>query len=199
MGLRRAITFPLFGDGIFNQEGEAWRQSRELLRPQFHFKEYSDLKMFKDATDNLLNAIPRGGGVIDLQPLFFRLTIDVTTDFLFGESIESLRIPESIDEENFAEAFNIAQEYIAKRFRLLDLYWLIDGKRFRNACKKVHSFADKIIDRNLSEGFLDSSGKYVFLRAMSQKTPDRTALRSQIINILTAGRDTTACLLSWTL
>jgi cytochrome P450 len=39
---------------------------------------------------------------------------------------------------------------------------------------------------------------YVFLQAMAKKTPSRTALRSQIINILTAGRDTTACLLSWT-
>jgi hypothetical protein len=26
--------------------------------------------LFRDATDNLLNAIPREGGVIDLQPLF---------------------------------------------------------------------------------------------------------------------------------
>lgn len=199
MGPRREITFPMFGDGIFNQDGDAWKQSRELLRPQFHFKQYSDLSMFRDATDNLLNAIPREGGVIDLQPLFFRLTLDVTTEFLFGNSIESLKVPESTGEQTFAEAFNTAQEYIAKRFRLLDLYWLIGGKRFRDACKKVHYFADQIIDRNLSESSLDGQGKYVFLRAMSEKTPDRTALRSQIINILTAGRDTTACLLSWAL
>jgi cytochrome P450 len=99
----------MFEDGIFNQDGDAWKISRELLRPQFHFKQYSDLKIFRDATDNLLNAIPRGGGVIDLQPLFFRLTLDVTTDFLFGESIESLKVPESTGEQSFAEAFNIAQ------------------------------------------------------------------------------------------
>ncbi|KAG4427616.1 hypothetical protein IFR05_016900 [Cadophora sp. M221] len=153
--------------------------------------------MFKDAIDNLLNAIPREGGVIDLQPLFFRLTLDVTTEFLFGESIESLKVPESTGEDTFAKAFNVAQEYVAKRFRLLDLYWLIDGKRFRDACTKVHYFADKIIDRNLAEDSLEGQGKYVFLRAMSKKTPNRTVLRSQIINILTAGRDTTACLLSW--
>jgi cytochrome P450 len=199
MGPRREITFPMFGDGIFNQDGDAWKQSRELLRPQFHFKEYSDMDMFRHANDNLLNAIPREGGVIDLQPLFFRLTLDVTTEFLFGNSIESLKVPESTGEQTFAEAFNIAQEYVAKRFRLLDLYWLIDGKKFRDACKKVHDFADQIIDRNLSESPLDGQGKYVFLRAMSEKTPDRTVLRSQIINILTAGRDTTACLLSWAL
>ncbi|KAH9204657.1 cytochrome P450 alkane hydroxylase [Leptodontidium sp. 2 PMI_412] len=197
MGPRREIIFPMFGDGIFNQDGDAWKQSRELLRPQFHVKEYSDLNMFKDATDNLLNAILREGGVIDLQPLFFRLTLDVTTKFLFGESIESLKVPESTGEDTFAEVFNVAQEYVAKRFRLLDLYWLIDGKKFRDACKKVHYFADKIIDRNLAEDSIEGQGKYVFLRAMSEKTPDRTVLRSQIINILTPGRDTTACLLSW--
>lgn len=189
----------MFGDGIFNQDGDTWKQSRELLRPQFHFKEYSDLNIFRDAADNLLNAIPREGGVVDLQPLFFRLALDVTTEFLFGESIESLKVPESTGEQTFAEAFNIAQEYIAKRFRLLDLYWLIDGKKFRDECKKVHYFADKIIDRNLSENSLDSQGKYVLLRAMSENTPDRTVHRCQIINILTAGRDTTACLLSWAL
>jgi len=194
MGPRREITFPMFGDGIFNQDGEAWRQSRELLRPQFYIKEYFDMNMLKDATDNLLNAIPREGGVVDLQPLFFRLTLDVTTEFLFGESIESLKVPESMSKDTFIEAFNIAQEYIAKRFRFLDFYWLIDGKKFRDACKKVHYFEDKIIDRNLTEDSL--KGKCVFLRAMSEKTPNRTVLRSQIINILTAGRDTTTCLLS---
>ncbi|KAG4429827.1 hypothetical protein IFR05_014689 [Cadophora sp. M221] len=131
--------------------------------------------MSKVATDNLLNAIPREGGVIDLQPLFFRLALDVTTEFLFGESIESLKVPELTGEDTFAQAFNVAQEYVAKRFRLLDLYWLIDGKRFRDACKKVYYFADKIIDHNLAEDSLEGQGKYVFLRAMSEKTPDRTA------------------------
>lgn len=200
MGPRREITFPVFGDGIFNQDGHAWKQSRELLRPQFHFKQCSDLDMFRGATNNLLNVIPREGGLVDLQPLFFRLTLDVTTEFLFGKSIESLEVPESTGEQTFAEAFNIAQEYVAKRFRILDLYWLIDGRKFRDACKKVHDFADQILDRHLSGNSLNCQGKYVFFwRAMSENTPKSTALRSQIIKILTAGRDTTACLLSCTL
>ncbi|PVH67890.1 cytochrome P450 [Cadophora sp. DSE1049] len=183
---RKEITFPMFGEGIFNQDGDAWKQSRELLRPQFHVKEYSTLNIFKGATDNLLKAILDKGGIIDLQPLFCCLTLDVMTEFLFGESVESLKVSKSTGEETFTEVFNVALDYIAKRSRLLGLYWLINGKRFRDICKKVHSFADKIIDR-----------KYVFLRVMSEKRLDRTVLRSQIINILTAGRDTTASLLSW--
>ena len=72
--------------------------------------------------DNLINNIPKGGGVVDLQPLFFRLTLDVTTAFLFGESVQSLKAPEIAGEQKFSKSFNIAQEYIAKRFRPLNLY-----------------------------------------------------------------------------
>jgi cytochrome P450 len=199
MGSRREITYPMFGDGIFNQDGDTWKHSRELLRPHFHVKKYSNLEIFKEAADNLLDILAEGG-VLDLQPLFFRITLDITTSFLFGESIDSLRVAKSTTGmQTFAEAFNTAQDYIAKRFRLLGLYWLIRGKKFRNACSQVNYFADQIIDRNLSQMTEDGMGKYVFLYAMAQKNSDKTALRSQIINVLTAGRDTTACLLSWTL
>lgn len=198
MGPRRKVMFPFFGDGIFTQEGAAWKHSRELLRPQFVHKQYEDLDIFRGAVDNLIDVIPREG-VVDLQPLFFRLTLDVTTAFLFGESVESLKTPESAGRSTFANAFNIAQDFIAKRMRLQDLYWLVGGTKFTKACEDVHRFADQIIERNLSRENQGVQNRYVFLDFLSKNTPDRTALRSQIINILVAGRDTTACALSWTL
>jgi cytochrome P450 len=202
-GARRVITFPMFGDGIFTQEGQAWKHSRQILRPQFQYKQYEDLAVFDDAVDDLLKAITSGiddNGVIDLQPLFFRFTLDTTTAFLFGESVKSLREPSSAGEESFGEAFNIAQDFIAKRFRLMELYWLIGGKKFRDACKRVNDFADNIIDRNLSRDRTSGGQeKYVFLDTVAENTEDRAALRGQIVNILAAGRDTTAGLLSWTL
>jgi cytochrome P450 len=191
----------MFGDGIFTQEGVAWKHSRELLRPQFVHKHYEDLSVFRDAVDDLIEAITGSGEVVDLQPLFFRLTLDTTTAFLFGESVRSLRAPNSAGEETFADAFNTAQEYVAKRFRLLDLYWLIGGPKFREACNNVHKFADRIIERNLSNRKTGNTSleEETFLDTVAAVMPDRSALRSQIINILVAGRDTTACLLSWTL
>lgn len=201
MGPRRQITFPLLGDGIFTQEGAAWKHSRELLRPQFIHKQYDDLSVFKDAVDDLISVIEKEGPVIYLQPLFLRLTLDVTTEFLFRESTHTLRSDTIADEETFATSFNLAQEYVAKRFRRLDLYWLIGGKEFRQACDRVNDFADQIIERNLSRDLAldEKQGKYVFLDSLAERAPDRNALRGQIINILTAGRDTTACLLIWTL
>jgi cytochrome P450 len=200
MGSRHKVMYPFFGDGIFTQEGADWKRSRELLRPQFVYKQYENLEVFRRPVDSLLAAVP-DSGVVDLQPFFFRLTLDTTTAFLFGESVDSMNQADNGTELNFANAFNVAQDYIAKRMRLQDLYWLVGGRQFRDACNTVHCFADQIIDRNLNrdkDGDV-KDGKYVFLDFLAQNTSDRTALRNQIINILVAGRDTTACLISWTM
>ena len=169
------------------------------MRPQFHFKQYDNLNIFRDSVNDLLNILPKTEAVVDLQPLFFRLTLDTTTAFLFGESVRSLLSPDGTGEETFAEAFNIAQKFVAKRFRLLDLYWLIGGKEFDRACSNLRHFADQIIDRNLNQDDRSSEAQndYVFLDALARDAPDRNALRDQVINVLVAGRDTTACLLSW--
>lgn len=190
----------MFGDGIFTQEGRDWKHSRELLRPQFTYKQYENLNIFRDHVDNLLSCMSSAKGrAVDLQPLFFRLTLDTTTAFLFGESVLSLKASDR--EERFEGAFNTAQRYVAKRFRLLDLYWLIGGKEFDKACRDIHNFADEILDRSLkpTNGNKSRDSRYVFLDAIVKDCPDRMALRHQMMNILVAGRDTTACLLSWTL
>jgi cytochrome P450 len=201
-GPRRQIAFPMFGDGIFTQEGPAWKHSRDLLRPHLAYKKYEDLKVFVEPIDDLLRVLPQDGGVIDLQPFFFRFTLDVATAFLFGDSIHSLQSTETRKEKDFALAFDLAQKYIVKRFRLLDLYFLIGGSKFHDACSRVQTFADEIIERNLlasiDEHDTDNS-RYVFLKSVAEAFPDRASLRGQIISLLVAGRDTTACLLSWTL
>ncbi|KAI0424658.1 cytochrome P450 alkane hydroxylase [Xylaria sp. FL1042] len=181
-GPKSDITFPMFGNGIFTQEGDAWKRSREMLRPQLVHRQYEDLQVFQQPIEDLLRVLPKHGGVVDLQPLFFRFTLDVTTAFLFEKSINSLLTPENSQEQTFAQAFDTAQSYVASRFRLLDLYWLIGGRKWRNACAKGQN-----------------DGRYVSLKSVAKASPDRAALRGQIINILAAGRDTTACLLSWTL
>jgi cytochrome P450 len=192
---RRAIMIDMLGDGIFTQESAAWKSSRDILRPHLHHKHYQNLDIFQDAINDLISIIEASNGTIDLQPLFFRLTLDTTTAFLFGESVKSLVTPDS-GESTFASAFNAGQKWITKRYRLADLYWLVNGKEWRQACKDVHEFADQLIDRNLA---LKKEGEEGFLHSIAKHSPNRIALRGQIINILVAGRDTTASLLSWTL
>ncbi|KAF2711611.1 cytochrome P450 alkane hydroxylase [Pleomassaria siparia CBS 279.74] len=197
---RHAIASPMFGTGIFTQEGAAWKSSRDMLRPRLHHRHYSSLSLFQDAVDDLISIIEGGKGrVIDLQPLFFRLTLDTTTAFLFGESVKSLVTPDEAGEKTFASAFNKGQQWVLKRFRLADLYWLVGGREWRDACRDVQKFADEMVDRNLArDGKEKEHGEEGFLQAIAEHSKTRDELRGQIINLLAAGRDTTACLLSWT-
>jgi cytochrome P450 len=143
--------------------------------------------------------------VIDLQPLFFRLTFDTTTFLLFGKSMSAMSSKEAAGQESaFADAFNVAQQYLSHRGRLGDLYWLMNDSAFRNACRTCHRFVDNAVESALEgSGERDEAGqeksRYIFIDALIQETRDPKVLRDQCLNLLLAGRDTTACCLSWTL
>ncbi len=112
-GVRQAIFAPLLGNGIFTQEGPAWKHSRELLRKQFIQAQYQNLNHIREHVDNLLAHLP-SDGIIDLQPLFFNLTLDTTTALLFGCSVYSLRanIDQDADNKLFAESFGCCRYYV---------------------------------------------------------------------------------------
>ncbi|KAI1378065.1 cytochrome P450 monooxygenase [Hypoxylon crocopeplum] len=201
LGFRRTIFFPLLGDGIFLQEGDAWKHSRDILRPHFYHRHYEDLNIYRQHVDNLLEAIASDATrVVDLEPLFFRLTLDVTTEFLFGESVWSQRPTSSVTSHDFEDAFDLAQSISSKRLKFQKLYWLVDGKRLRKACDIIHQFADRVIIKTLTTNVDDAtrSSKPPFLKTIAQHYPERDVLRGQAINVLTAGRDSTATFLSWT-
>jgi cytochrome P450 len=141
-----------------------------------------------------------------LQPLFFRFTLNTTMFLLFGRSIDSLKMQSNADsaDTGFANDFNLAQDYLARRGRLGGLYWLIGGSEFKHACKSVHIFLDGIIHKALEADRVSHFGEknkanYVLLDELIEETKDPVILRSQLLNVLLAGRDTTACCLSWAL
>jgi cytochrome P450 len=81
------------GSGIFTQDGKPWEHSRALLRPNFVRDQVSDLDLEEDHVQNLLKVIPVESdgwtAEVNLQQMFFRLTIDSATQFLFGQSVGS--------------------------------------------------------------------------------------------------------------
>ncbi|KAK3905882.1 cytochrome P450 52A13 [Staphylotrichum tortipilum] len=206
-GCRPAVFAPLLGKGIFTQEGAAWKHSRELLRKQFVRAQYQDLRYFHEHFANLINRMP-ADGVVDLQPLFFNLTLDVAVELLFGRSVYSLRagVDQADENREFAESFNIAQEGLAKRFRLAPFHFLYNPAEFRNACRRVHLFVERYIrEQKLMETRSETAkdGSDVdsatwFIRQIASESATETELRDQLLNVLLAGRDTTACCLSWT-
>ncbi|KAL8865401.1 MAG: hypothetical protein Q9174_006903, partial [Haloplaca sp. 1 TL-2023] len=99
LGSRRGAMFPFIGEGIFTQDGPAWKHSRTLLRRPFLKTGYRDLKGFKEPTNNLLAVLRSSTGVVDLQPLFFQFTLATTTSLLFGQPVES---SEGDSKDNFS-------------------------------------------------------------------------------------------------
>ncbi|KAH8911298.1 cytochrome P450 [Coniochaeta sp. PMI_546] len=204
-GCRPAVFSPLLGHGIFTQEGAAWKHSRQLLRKQFVRAQYQDLRYFDEHVGNLIDRMP--DGVVDLQPLFFNLTLDIATELLFGQSVYSLRadIDQAVDNREFAESFNIAQEGLAKRFRLAPFHFMYNPPAFRKACRNVHRFVERYIREH---GFMHEAygscdvaqqdSASWFIRQVAQESATEMDLRDQLLNVLLAGRDTTACCLSWT-
>jgi hypothetical protein len=103
----------------------------------------------KAAVEDLISSIP-ANEIVDLQPLFFRLTFETTLFLLFGQGLSTVKSKDSFGQESdFADAFNLAQGYLAKRGRLGDLYWLLGGKEFRRACTICHEFVDDAVQHAL--------------------------------------------------
>lgn len=196
---------------------------RALLRPQFTRSQVSDLKLEEVHVQNLFSRIvsseKQGSWTeeVDLGPLFFNLTLDSATEFLFGQSVESQLLTDTEapnaqtqgsketqkDWRSFGRAFDRANTIIALKSVLMDLHFLYSPKSFTEDCNIVHQFADHFVQQALRGEDKSASGAeeqegYVFLRELAKTTQDPYELRSQLLNILLAGRDTTAGLLGWT-
>lgn len=166
--------------------------------------QYQNMDVFREHVDNLLERLHISNGIIDLQPLFFKYTLDTTTALLLGRSVYSLRADDVNDAGNrdFAKNFDIAQGGLAKRFRLAPWHSLYSPPQFRRSCSIVHQFVDDYISER--EVYKSEKGgcqepSESFVDQLAQESGNHGVLRDQLLNILLAGRDTTACCLSWTL
>ena len=202
LGTRRGGLFPFIGEGIFIQDGAPWRHSRELLRRPFSKTHYQDLRGFTEHIDDLIGRLFSfgEGEVVDLQPLSFHFTLATTTALIFGQPIEGTGVQ---DEDDFSKSFDCALLISSWRTRLQDFHWIYNPQKYRTACKNVKEYADRFIRRTLLDKAKgapeDPAERYAFVEDVSAELQDPALIRDQLINVLLAGRDTTACLLSWTL
>ncbi|KAG9242874.1 cytochrome P450 alkane hydroxylase [Calycina marina] len=195
---RRQMTFNYLGEGIFNQDGIAWRQTREILKPLFNQRIYLDLKLFDQHIANFFKLIPPGGGIIDLQPLFYMLTLDVSTEFLFGTSVSSLTSTAFDGSETFGSVFGFGRAFLQSKSPVKQLLRIIEGTKFQDACKRLHHCIDKLIHNELAVKLtFQKPERSNLMQRLTDSFDDHDTIRGQVLNILLAGRDTTASLLSW--
>ncbi|KAL9076980.1 MAG: hypothetical protein Q9161_000613 [Pseudevernia consocians] len=197
-------------------ENLKWQHSREMLRPNFVRTQIGDVEMFEKHVEHLIQAIPRDGSTVHLQDLFLRFSLDVATDLLFGESTNTLA-PEFADAEvtEFVEAWGYCLQaldgsglsegeeggYIRLAKGFLRLF--LPNAKSKQKIKVVNNFVDKLVENAMtnrnarkSESEKRRTSRYIFLDELVSQTSDKIKIRSELLNILLAGRDTTASLLS---
>lgn len=203
--LRAKTLEPVFGNGIFTKDGESWSHSRAMLRPSFTRQQVGDLNVYERHVQHLLALIPKDGSTVDLQELFFRMTMDTATEFLFGKSTNTLQKDHTNpDAERFTDAFTYVTERMANEFRTARLSRFVPDQRRKEDSEFIRNFAANIIkdaiarQQDIEKGLESDQRQYTFLYELLKVTKDPYVLQSELMNTLLAGRDTTASLLGET-
>ena len=103
------------GDSIFTTDLDQWHDSRQLIRPQFIKDRVSDLGIFEEHVQILMEKMVKEGRTydgkqgkpFDISDMLFRYTLDAATHFLLGRSVGSLENHEIA----FAHAFGEVQKW----------------------------------------------------------------------------------------
>lgn len=101
-----------------------------MTRPFFSRERVSDFEIFNSHADQVIIKMKERfnhGIAVDIQDVLFRFTLDIATEFLFGQDVKSLsaELPypstckgytrPTHPSDEFASAFNRAQEYTCSR------------------------------------------------------------------------------------
>ncbi|KAL6009086.1 hypothetical protein ACLOJK_022313 [Asimina triloba] len=194
----------LLGDGIFNADGEMWRQQRKTASLEFasrNLREFSTLVFREYALK--LSAILCQASVHNQQ-----------VDMQVGFGVEIGTLSPQLPDNPFAQAFDMANTIVTLRF--IDPLWRI--KRFlqigseallNKSIKMVNDFTYSMIHKRKAEiqeargtgkeGKVkhDILSRFIELSKNSDSNLNDKNLRDVVLNFVIAGRDTTATTLSW--
>lgn len=206
----------VLGDGIFTSDGERWKMQRKVASRIFtvsSFKAIITQTIREDCAlvEKLIETYARQGTVFNLQELYFKFTLSSFVKIAFSQDIKSLSEPDRPD--TFGDAFNYAQKVLDMRF--VQPWWKIaerfneTGRKMRAARKIVEEFTTNIVEARRKESEAmgekskpESSRKDLLDLFMAYRSSDGQRLSNQqlkdtILNLMIAGRDTTAEALSW--
>lgn len=193
---------PFVGKGIMCSDGSFWEHSRTLIKPTFARAQIADLHLstFDNHVQKLIKLIPGDGSTVDLQPLFSRLALDSSTEFLFGESVESLS-PDapSSDAQDFINAYSYGQLVLGKRLQLPQWNILTADRKFRDSCRVARSFVEKCIGN--ARRIVSSRNKcwperFILAQELLDKTKDENDVRNQLLNVFLPAHEATGVALT---
>ncbi|KAI3886117.1 hypothetical protein MKX03_029836 [Papaver bracteatum] len=204
--------FDLLGDGIFNADGDTWKEQRRAATLEMHssrFVEYSFQTIQELVHIKLLK-------LIEKLTFLLRFTFDNVCTAAFGVDPGCLSI--DLPDVPSAKAFEQATELTLFRFTIPPFIWKAmklfcfgSEKELKKAVGVVHKFAEKAVCHRRTEcyklgGLSDRSDLLSRLTEL-RETEDvnrptkykfsEKFLRDFCISFILAGRDTSSVALAW--
>ncbi|PBK58493.1 cytochrome P450 [Armillaria solidipes] len=216
----------LLGAGVFNSDDDIWKFHRTMTRPLFNKDRISDFDNFERHAVSTISQIKsrlREGYPIDFQDVVARFTLDSATEYLFGKDVNSTSAglpypagspladnPHFVNHPSntFVKAFAAAQEKSAIRLQRgqywpLFEFWADTVKPHRQVVNEfVEPLLAEALDRKIKGdkrvGYEKDVDEGMSLLARLVENTDNTkVIQDELTNILVAGRDTTASLLTF--
>ncbi|KAF8585826.1 cytochrome P450 monooxygenase pc-3 [Ramaria rubella] len=211
------IMESMLGVGVFNSDGEMWRFHRKMIRPFLAKERVADLELYEQKAALALQKLQDrldAGYAVDFQDLVARFTLDSASEFLLGTSVNSLDSPlplphnsysqqpefSSTASTRFARAFATAQVTLLARVELGSLWPLAEifQDKMKSPMAEIRSFIDPIVRHALKNRAQDGiKDEKTLLGHLMDVTDDMKMIVDETLNIMLAGRDTTASLLTF--
>ncbi|KAK1397797.1 alkane hydroxylase MAH1-like [Heracleum sosnowskyi] len=213
--------FDILGDGIFNADGYLWELHRKTTISLFNHAEFCKmlLESTKKKVENglipVLDHVSRNEIEVDLQEIFQRLTFDNICCLLLDHDPQSLSI--DLPYIPCEKAFTATEEALLYRHvfpeSILKLQRVIGFGKEKGLSKAREAFDGFIYSCISAKRQLVHSGhsgessapkadKLDFFTAYTEAYKGKTGntevfLKDTLLNLMLAGRDTTATALSW--
>ncbi|MGB1015752.1 MAG: cytochrome P450, partial [Nannocystaceae bacterium] len=192
----------LGGDGIIFKEGPTWLRDRKLMQPSFHQRSIARLmtRMVEDTGQAIERMRRFGGEPFDFHHEMVRLSMQIAGNTLFGMDLSE---EASLNAPAMAKALELISERGNSAAPIPMSVPTPSNVRLRRAIGHFDEMVYEIIARARAHA---SPERDDTLLAMLLTTRDEDTgvglsdreLRDQIVNLVIAGHETTALLMTWT-
>ena len=202
-GWHYRILRRLFGDNLTASEGAFWLRQRRLAQPAFHrqrLPEYADVMV--EAASALVSrwrTIADGEKQIEARREMSRLTLAITSRTLFDRDV-------SHEADEVGQAFRVMGQYFEHIFHhpvSTPPTWVPTpmNRRFNQAVSTLNEVVTAIIRERRGDAADRGDLLSMLVQARDEETGEQMSddqLRSEVLNFLLAGYETTATALTWT-
>ena len=183
----------LIGEGLLASGEPLHHRQRRIAQPHFvrHAVE-SFAPMIEDIASTQTQKW-QAGSVVDVFPEMARLTITIIGNAYFSTDL-------SEESAQLYRDFGTCQQFMQKLINLPDTYPTPLSRRYREAVGRIDQIVDRIIRERMDARHRPPDLLTTLLEVKDKKGTGlpRKQIRDELVNILLAGHETTAIVLSWT-